>query len=59
MILIFIGFWVLGFWLNDGPRRVCSSALSRSTDAGIGVELDEDVVDRPGTTIGTWFSVVH
>ena len=32
--------WVLGFFggLDDGLLRVCSSALSHSTDAGIGVE---------------------
>ena len=56
--------------LNDGLLRVCSSVLSHSNDAGIGVvpvlscgndvggiqpdELDvEEVVDKPGTTIGT------
>ena len=70
MILIFIGFWL--FLVESGDRlvRTCSSALSHSTDNGIGVdlvlscgceagraeldELDEkDVVDEPGTTIGT------
>ena len=59
-------YWVFGFVaeLNVGLLRVCSSALSHSTDAGRGVEpvlscgsdvggaeldeLYEEVVDRPG-----------
>ena len=61
------------FWvgLNDGWPRACSSALSHSTDSGIGVEPlllsccddvggvvpyefdEEEVVDKPETTIGT------
>ena len=58
--------------LRDGSLRVCSSALSHSINAGIGVEpvlscgndvggdvpdeLDEqEVVDKPGTTIATGF----
>ena len=57
--------------LNDGWPRACSSALSHSTDSGIGVEPlllsccddvggvvpyefdEEEVVDKPETTIGT------
>ena len=68
MVPIFIGLWIFG-WVKRRVARVCSSALSLSTDAGIGVEpvlscgndvggveryeLDEEVVDKPGTTIGT------
>ena len=32
----------------------------RNTDAGnVGVAEIEEIVDKPGTTIGTWFSVLH
>ena len=63
--------WLVG--LRDVSLRACSSALSHSIDAGIGVEpvlscgndvggdvpdeLDEqEVVDKPGTTIATGFT---
>ena len=63
--------WVVG--LRDGSLRACSSALSDSIDAGIGVEPvlfcgddvgrdvrdehdEQEVVDKPGTTIATVFT---
>ena len=66
---IFPEFLHPGISENDELPRTYSSALSHSTDSGIGVDpvlscenvgddesdaLDEeDVVDKPGTTIGT------
>ena len=63
--------WLVG--LRDASLRACSSALSHSINAGIGVEpvlscgddvggdvpdkLDEqEIVDKPGTTIATGFT---
>ena len=74
MVPSLLGFAFLA-GLNDGLFRFCSPALSHSTNAGTGFEpvlscgndvggvepneLDEGVVDKPGTMIGTWFSVLR